>query len=92
MFSLHPGRPEKRPLVRSIAYAPSFVERSCGAVQVRSNVVSKTNARDEVFPAKEKEDLKIDGPVALIMAMARAMANVSTKSVYEGRGLVVIGG
>lgn len=36
-------------------------------------------------------DLKIDGPVALIMAMARAMANVSNKSVYEGRGLLVFG-
>ncbi|MDO9711979.1 terminase large subunit [Paracraurococcus lichenis] len=56
-----------------------------------SNCVSRTNAKDEVFPAKEKEDLKIDGPVALIMSMARAMANVSTKSVYEARGLLVIG-
>jgi phage terminase large subunit-like protein len=56
-----------------------------------SNVVSRTNAKDEVFPGKEKEDLKIDGPVALIMAMARAMANVSTKSVYESRGLLVFG-
>lgn len=55
-----------------------------------SNVVSRTNAKDGVLPATE-EDLKIDGPMALIMVMARALANVSTKSVYEGRGLLVFG-
>lgn len=56
-----------------------------------SNAVARTNIKDEVMLAKEKDDLKIDGPVALVMAMGRAMANVSSKSVYETRGIRVFG-
>ncbi len=56
-----------------------------------SNVVNRPNATDEDYPRKERPELKIDNPVALMMAMARAMANVNTKSVYEQRGLLVFG-
>jgi len=40
-----------------------------------SNVVSKTDQKDNVYPNKERPEAKIDGPVALIMAMARAMVH-----------------
>jgi len=38
-----------------------------------SNVVAKVDAKDNVFPRKEKDEYKIDGPVALIMALNRQM-------------------
>jgi phage terminase large subunit-like protein len=38
-----------------------------------SNVVARTDAKDQVYPRKERAELKIDGPVALIMAMRLAM-------------------
>ncbi len=38
-----------------------------------SNVVSKTDQKDNVYPNKERPDAKIDGPVALIMARSRSM-------------------
>lgn len=39
-----------------------------------SNVVAKLDNKDNVYPNKERPEAKIDGPVALIMAMNRAMA------------------
>ncbi len=42
------------------------------------------------YPAKEREAAKIDGPVALIMALKRALAGGGVQhSVYEERGLLV---
>lgn len=38
-----------------------------------SNVVAKADAKDNIFPRKEVADNKIDGMIALIMAMGRAM-------------------
>lgn len=38
-----------------------------------SNVVAKTNAKDEVYPRKDTAENKIDGAVALIMAMSRCI-------------------
>lgn len=38
-----------------------------------SNVVAKADAKDNIYPRKEVADNKIDGMVALIMAMGRAM-------------------
>ncbi len=55
-----------------------------------SNVVGRPDAKDQVYPRKDKAENKIDGPVALIMAMARAMAG-GGGSVYEERGLLVFG-
>ncbi len=54
-----------------------------------SNVVAKLDAKENTFPRKEVVENKIDGAVALIMAIARAMAGpVKHQSVYdrEGRG------
>lgn len=39
------------------------------------NVVARLDAKDHIYPRKETPLEKIDGPVALIMAMARSMAN-----------------
>ena len=38
-----------------------------------SNVVARIDAKDNVFPRKERDENKIDGAVALIMAMNRYM-------------------
>jgi phage terminase large subunit-like protein len=38
-----------------------------------SNVVAKEDAKDNVYPRKERPENKIDGVVALIMALGRAM-------------------
>ena len=37
------------------------------------NVVAKQDAKDNVYPRKERDENKIDGAVALIMAIGRAM-------------------
>src|SRR5690606_4061892 len=39
-----------------------------------SNVVTKANHRDQVYPRKERNENKIDGPVAHMMALSRWMA------------------
>lgn len=53
------------------------------------NVTVKPDAKDNVFPRKEKPENKIDWPVALIMAMKLAMGG-PRPSVYEDRGLVSV--
>jgi len=40
-----------------------------------SNVVCHRDAKDNIYPRKEREENKIDGVVALIMALGRAMAD-----------------
>jgi phage terminase large subunit-like protein len=56
------------------------------------NVTAHADAKENVFPRKEREENKIDGAVALIMAMSRALAhNGSAKaSVYSTRGLLTL--
>ena len=39
-----------------------------------SNVTAKVDAKDNIFPRKEKPEMKIDGAVAAITGMARAIA------------------
>jgi phage terminase large subunit-like protein len=54
-----------------------------------SNVVCHVDKKDNVFPNKQTAKNKIDGAVALIMAVGRAMhAPVPEVSVYESRGVV----
>ena len=48
-----------------------------------SNVVARADAKDNVYPRKVREELKIDGPVALMMALGRAMAAMAG----AGRGM-----
>lgn len=49
----------------------------CFAWQI-GNVVAKEDAKDNVYPRKERAENKIDGAVALIMAMGRQMAGAQS--------------
>jgi phage terminase large subunit-like protein len=51
-----------------------------------SNIVAFLDRKDNIFPRKERPENKIDGGVALIMAMARAMIDESFESIYETAG------
>jgi phage terminase large subunit-like protein len=51
------------------------------------NVVVEVDAAGNMKPAKDKARQKIDGAVALIMALDRAMRHKPTESVYATRGL-----
>jgi len=48
-----------------------------------SNVVAHTDKKDNIFPNKERSESKIDGAVALIMALSRAMVGGSQPHVFE---------
>lgn len=57
-----------------------------------SNVTARVDANDNVFPRKERPENKIDGVVALIIALGRAMADDGGgRSVYEERGALTFG-
>lgn len=57
-----------------------------------SNVTAKIDANGNVFPRKEREENKIDGPVATMTALARATMGdlAGGPSVYEDRGLITV--
>lgn len=54
-----------------------------------SNVVCHRDAKDNIYPRKERPENKIDGVVAAIMALGRALAHTEEEehSVYESRGV-----
>lgn len=54
-----------------------------------SNVVARTDAKDNVYPAKERVENKIDGPIGAIMALGRALS-AGEGSVYETRGILIL--
>ena len=55
-----------------------------------ANVCCKIDKKDNIFPFKEGEENKIDGAVATITAMARAMYDKGyARSIYEDRGVLV---
>ena len=58
-----------------------------------SNVVAKPDLiKDNVYPRKEKPEKKIDGAVAMIMALGRVLVAPQKKpSVYATRGLLSVG-
>lgn len=55
-----------------------------------SNVVGHYDAKDNVYPKKERPENKIDPAIATIMAAYRATLG-GAASVYESRGMVVLG-
>lgn len=55
------------------------------------NVVARMDPAGNIKPDKEKSKEKIDGIVALIMALDLALRHPEQKSVYETRGLRMIG-
>jgi phage terminase large subunit-like protein len=55
------------------------------------NVTAHEDANGNVFPRKEREEAKIDGPAALITGMVRAqVAGGAARSVYATRGVRVL--
>ncbi len=53
-----------------------------------SNVVCHQDAKDNIYPRKERDENKIDGAVALIMALNRALTMPEPfQSVYSTRGI-----
>lgn len=53
------------------------------------NVTARVDLKDNIFPNKERAENKIDGVVALIMALARTLpTEEDTTSVYESRGIL----
>lgn len=56
-----------------------------------SNVVCHRDAKDNIYPRKQRPENKIDGVVAAIMALNRALlAPAEADSVYEGRGILTL--
>lgn len=55
------------------------------------NLAVKVDAAENVKPEKDKSADRIDGVVALIMALGRAIQAYEKKSVYDERGLLSIG-
>ena len=55
-----------------------------------ANICCRVDKKDNVFPFKEGNENKIDGGVAMITAMARAMYQKGMKSIYEDRGVIVL--
>lgn len=53
-----------------------------------SNTVGHVDAKDNIYPRKEKLENKIDGVVAAIMALGRAMISVPEENPYEERGFL----
>lgn len=56
------------------------------------NIYVRTDPAGNIKPNKEKSTEKIDGAVATIMALDRAIRNqnTNTKSAYNERGLIII--
>jgi phage terminase large subunit-like protein len=53
-----------------------------------SNVVCHRDKKDNVFPNKEADANKIDGPVAAMLAINRFIADQTKPSVYANRGVL----
>ena len=55
-----------------------------------SNVTAKPDRNDNIFPRKDHPESKIDGMVALIIAMLRAMLQRDDSSVYDDDDMVIL--
>ena len=49
------------------------------------NIYVKTDPAGNIKPDKEKNTDRIDGAIALVMALDRAVRNENITSVYDGR-------
>lgn len=48
-----------------------------------SNVVAKEDAKENIYPRKEKQEMKIDGIVAIIMGIGRAQSAVASPKKFQ---------
>ncbi|MGQ4666836.1 terminase large subunit [Metabacillus halosaccharovorans] len=65
----------------------------CGNPVLRwmmDNIFVKTDPAGNIKPDKEKSTERIDGAVAMIMALDRAIRNENRESVYDGRGILIL--
>ncbi len=56
-----------------------------------SNVVCHTDAKDNIYPRKPNAAAKIDGVIAVLMCLNRYMQPEKESSIYNRRGLTVVG-
>lgn len=78
---------EKLILAREIAHdGNQLLRRMVGTVMV------EMDAAGNYKPSKKKSGEQIDGVVALIMSLGRAMVAPSKESIYEKRGIRTLGG
>ena len=54
------------------------------------NIYIKTDPAGNIKPDKEKSTEKIDGAIALIMALDRAIRHQNQESVYNERGIIIL--
>ncbi len=52
-----------------------------------SNIVCHRDNKDNIYPRKEREENKIDGVLAVLMALGRAMVAGNSGSIYSTRGV-----
>lgn len=65
----------------ALVRAGRIVHRGCPMMEWQvSNVVSKTDRKDNVYPDKPRADAKIDNPVALICALGVAMSGQTVET------------
>lgn len=55
-----------------------------------ANLVPRRDVNMNMAPDRKRSAEKIDGMVALLMAMSRAALNQETESVYENRGVLIL--
>ena len=53
-------------------------------IWMMSNVVAHFDAKENIFPRKQLPENKIDGPMAMLMALGRALANEPSETIEEG--------
>jgi phage terminase large subunit-like protein len=95
---------EVRPTVQNFSDPMKMLEAFVGARRflhqndpvlswMVSNVVGHRDAKDNIYPRKEQPQNKIDGVIALLMALNRALADSGegNGSVYDDRGLLYVG-
>jgi phage terminase large subunit-like protein len=56
-----------------------------------ANVTVRTDPNDNYMPDKAKSYERIDGIVALLMGLGRAIVSANSQSVYTSRGLTILG-
>jgi phage terminase large subunit-like protein len=64
--------------VEALVMSGTLSHGSCPVLTwMASNVVAKIDAKDNIYPNKERSENKIDGVVALIIAINRAMTSIA---------------
>lgn len=70
--------------VESLVKQKKLAHGNCPVMTwMMSNVVAHLDAKDNIYPRKERPENKIDGPVALITAFNRAILSENVKKEYN---------